>query len=33
MAEIKDNNEKTTKPRFTLNDYIHLVLSNWYWLL
>lgn len=34
MAEIKESNEKrVAKPRFTLHDYIHLILSNWYWFI
>ena len=34
MANSKDNNEKaTSKPRFTLHDTLHLILSNWYWFI
>ncbi len=34
MADIKDTNEKALlKPRFTLHDFLHLILSNWYWFI
>ena len=34
MADTKDTNEKTSlKPRFTLHDFLHLILSNWYWFI
>lgn len=34
MADNKDNNEKrASKPRFTLHDFLHLILSNWYWFI
>ena len=31
-TEIKDTQEKVVRTRkFTLYDFVHLILSNWYW--
>ncbi len=34
MAETKDRNERaTSRPRLTFHDFLHLILSNWYWFI
>ena len=34
MTEIKDCNEKIkSRPNLTFHDFMHLILSNWYWFI
>lgn len=34
MAKTKDRDEKSTsRPRLTFHDFMHLILSNWYWFI
>ena len=34
MTETKDSNEKRkSRPHFTFHDFMHLILSNWYWFI